>query len=740
MKKIIILLSVFLIAASTIAQEDGWDFLNIGHTLTSNNKYAAGSTCLIFAENNSPTVYVFNSLTGNWDSTLITTALEWTDAKADGNTAVLINDSLAVFYSALSNSFVQLRFEGQLLGSSIKLFGCKENMGYVVSETKFYVFDSEDSQVRSHNYVQVGETPYKQVYKGDDYLCFYLSASDLTVHTLAAYSSITKTISEFTGDNFYIFRQLEHGFIFGNFTAPDYLCGGYSSYSGTFSTKTSSIILSDVLHQYDENKVYPRLCYLFYSRSEVVNDIATFYLWVYNTLVGDFDEFSYQFNYNNMHIVPSVSGTGGQGIFHTTYDKDNNDKVNLITYDVYSRLFTQHDFNITYDYRNTFNVGGHLISVRTENKLVFYDFICNNYEFYYSDWQLNTFPSIQSLKLGNNYAAILYYKGPGINGKTAFSYNGTTDSLKLVSFSESNAFLDAFGSIDYSLIKFVNYTETAEQIIYSNIKDDWRIIPFPSGLINYEKLGYYILIDNNLNSTYIFNPINGEEFNIPVKNQGTLILEDSILVLPGNDLKYYGYSSIANSIISHPNIYYSSTAQSDRIIIRYSPMNSNDPSHLLYDGNVGKFLTLLTSTQTHGSRLLTAAGIKTALTVYSKGYLIAYDPTEITSADKNNNVVIANNFQLYQNYPNPFNPSTTISWQSPVSGHQVLKVFDVLGNEIATLVDEFKPAGSYEVEFRPESSIKHPASGIYFYQLKVANPEINSGQSYIQTKKMMYLK
>ena len=55
-------------------------------------------------------------------------------------------------------------------------------------------------------------------------------------------------------------------------------------------------------------------------------------------------------------------------------------------------------------------------------------------------------------------------------------------------------------------------------------------------------------------------------------------------------------------------------------------------------------------------------------------------------------------FSLEQNYPNPFNPSTIISWQSPISSYQTLKVFDILGNEVATLVDEFKPAGKYNIQ------------------------------------------
>jgi hypothetical protein len=93
---------------------------------------------------------------------------------------------------------------------------------------------------------------------------------------------------------------------------------------------------------------------------------------------------------------------------------------------------------------------------------------------------------------------------------------------------------------------------------------------------------------------------------------------------------------------------------------------------------------------------------------------------------------ITTSFKLEQNYPNPFNPSTVISYQLPVTSNVILKVYDVLGNEIATLVNEEKPDGEYEVEFSPESSIKQPASGIYFYQLQAG--------SFIQTKKMIFLK
>jgi len=85
-------------------------------------------------------------------------------------------------------------------------------------------------------------------------------------------------------------------------------------------------------------------------------------------------------------------------------------------------------------------------------------------------------------------------------------------------------------------------------------------------------------------------------------------------------------------------------------------------------------------------------------------------------------------FHLQQNYPNPFNPSASIQYAISSGQFVSLKVYDVLGNEVSTLVNEDKPAGTYEVEFNTTSL----PSGIYFYQLKA--------DSYIETKKMVLLK
>jgi len=85
-------------------------------------------------------------------------------------------------------------------------------------------------------------------------------------------------------------------------------------------------------------------------------------------------------------------------------------------------------------------------------------------------------------------------------------------------------------------------------------------------------------------------------------------------------------------------------------------------------------------------------------------------------------------FSLIQNYPNPFNSRTIISWQLPVSSQVTIKLFDILGNEIVTLVNEEKPAGEYKVEFDGSGL----PSGIYFYQLRAG--------THVETKKMVLIK
>ncbi len=105
----------------------------------------------------------------------------------------------------------------------------------------------------------------------------------------------------------------------------------------------------------------------------------------------------------------------------------------------------------------------------------------------------------------------------------------------------------------------------------------------------------------------------------------------------------------------------------------------------------------------------------------------------ITQSLSLQSVDVITTYALAQNYPNPFNPSTMINYQLPIDGHVTLKVYDVLGREVKTLVDESKSAGSYEVKFEASSL----ASGIYFYRVSITG---NDGKNFVSTKKMLLMK
>ncbi len=107
------------------------------------------------------------------------------------------------------------------------------------------------------------------------------------------------------------------------------------------------------------------------------------------------------------------------------------------------------------------------------------------------------------------------------------------------------------------------------------------------------------------------------------------------------------------------------------------------------------------------------------------------DTTFVVDVEEKQNP-IPTDYKLEQNYPNPFNPTTIISYQLPKAGNVTLKVYDVLGREVATLVNEEKSAGIYKIKFNPVSSFRNPASGVYFYQLKAGE--------FVETKKMLLIK
>ena len=141
----------------------------------------------------------------------------------------------------------------------------------------------------------------------------------------------------------------------------------------------------------------------------------------------------------------------------------------------------------------------------------------------------------------------------------------------------------------------------------------------------------------------------------------------------------------------------------------------------------------------YGAFLLTFDQLANSVPVWEEIVPLIHQALDAVTGVKDEPSNSPNSFRLEQNYPNPFNPTTVISYKLPVSSYVTLKVYDILGNEVVTLVDEYKQAGSYASQLSTNNL--QLSSGVYFYTLRImdSSPD-KSGSEYKETKKMILIK
>ncbi|QQS35842.1 MAG: cellulase family glycosylhydrolase [Ignavibacteriales bacterium] len=195
--------------------------------------------------------------------------------------------------------------------------------------------------------------------------------------------------------------------------------------------------------------------------------------------------------------------------------------------------------------------------------------------------------------------------------------------------------------------------------------------------------------------------------------------------------EYVNYTiDVQQSGLYDINIEYAANQSGGNMLLRMDGNNITNPLSLPVTGGWQNWSTLVVPD------IWLPQGTHTfSVNFYFGGFNIAFYEFVLTVSDVEDESNTINEFKLEQNYPNPFNPTTKIQFTLPSvetghapSLHVTLKIFDVLGNEVATLVDGYKETGKHEVNFDASGL----ASGIYYYQLKAG--------SFIQTNKMMILK
>jgi len=337
-----------------------------------------------------------------------------------------------------------------------------------------------------------------------------------------------------------------------------------------------------------------------------------------------------------------------------------------------------------------------------------------------------------NLSAMNSDYATLKYNNSGSEQWVAF-YDGPTNSSDLTTAIavdvEGNVYVTGYswgGSNTYEDYATIKYNSSGEQQWVARYNGSGNLSDIPVAIAvdaarNVYVTGYVSVSNTNRDyATIKYNSSGVQQWSRQYDGPGNSDDEAAALVLDSFGNPYvtgFSYSGTSWESSDIATIKYNTVGE-EQWIIRYNGAGiSMDAAHdLAVDASGNIYVT--------GS----SGG-----TFYYRGVFTTIKYSQLPTTIEDIILSIPETFVLAQNYPNPFNPSTTIRWQSPVSSWQTLKIYDVLGNEIATLVDEYKPAGSYEVEFNGNSDEgQNLSSGVYFYRLQAGE--------FSDTKKLILMK
>lgn len=712
MKKLIALISLFSIII--YAQNAEWVSTQLPNGIPNSYHYKVGGTCIIFVDDTSQAVHAFDIFSGQWKSLLAPTQNDWLGVEADGNAALTWNDDVIVGYSALTGTFDAINFTGNLLTLSGNEAGCIENFAFFVTDAALFVFDASDGSWRSFGYTYTGGIASGGGVVGkEDYIYLNLWILNDPAITVVAYSGITKTFDQMATEYLGDFFLLDHGFVFDNYNATPYMCAGYSAYTGTIKTKYSDHGIDMHRPFIDEDSIKPLICCLFISREDLGGGTSKRFLWVFNTETGDFAETTFNYDYVGNHYQPTISGCGGSFAFETVANHDLGGIIECYLYDAKSNSFSHFNTPLIYWGSNSLDEGGSVLDGFDKTNFVFYDTETLNYRTAQTHWVSGISPGLNERKSANYWCAIVY-KIFNTDTIKVMSYHAPTNNLNEWEIISN---LNTGSKAGPDLFWFV----LGDQLhVYAPLYDKWLQYDLTNVNARGSHGNYMYLQNNTLNQCTIYDAELDQEFIFP--RPYSLTHRDSFYIQYSNG-NYFAYSAAKNDTVSFAADQYTYQYYGEYI----GTMATSYYDLFVYDAYTNIFLPL-TLTAEHGMRNIYWPGGKTAFVLTQNGYLFAYKPGIISSAENESGTMIPNSIEVSQNYPNPFNPSTTIKYS--INGEMFIRlnVFDVLGREVATLVNEEQLSGNYSIEFNAANL----PSGVYFYRIETGN--------FVQTRKMLLLK
>lgn len=666
---------------------------------------------------------IFNSITGKWLDVTIPHSLLITDHLAAGNVAFFFTDSTLYAYSALVSHVDSVHYSGTRLASGpdeYRGYQCGNSLALFVTDQSFYVFDATDGQWHStpitlpDNYSGVAVSWVK-----DDFAAVALYRTGESAPKVVVYSSYHQA-----------FNQIEYG------PLPNTMMGhGFANLALNTGTTKTFIGYSAMKNQFTDvtvpvtgggsNQSGPHFengsVYAFYYDEVIIpGTLWRTHFYCYSTLLGVWQSSTLEYD----------PATGGYGGLHVGGEYASLLRTQINSYDpfvwsAYTNTFSQFTPALQGGTPAGFILGKNTFVCFSNDKAWGYD---AKKDSAVTTTIQGTYSS--NVREGKDFATFATWNW-GDDSMTVYFFNGNT-----MQWSNTKTWLaqssSTTGSDVFSLLNTLSsdYTQ-GEVVAYSALVDTISKQQFnsPVTYISIVKGNGVLAYCYNATQSFLYEAQNSffQPFNFSTYSTA---VSDSIMLSYNNSTSTaYGYSARTQAIASYTAMFSISlcTVGTSIGIIAGS---ANYTKCIAYNSYHNTWVPLLPEARTYG---IAVAG-NTALAFHDDTAYAFYPQPVATSANEHTASSLPATFSLEQNYPNPFNPFTTISFSLSELSFVSIKIYDLLGREIATVENSILPSGTHKKTWNASS---YP-SGIYFYRMKAY--AINGNGNFVSTKKLVLLK
>ena len=714
----------FYSAGLFFAQQPGWIEQSLPVSMTGSYLAERGDDVLIFTKSTSDIVYFFDTRINLWTEANLGTIQNFQKVLGAGNTAFAYSDEYLIGYSSVLSQWDTIKYQGDVLDpigvSTRKGYGCGDLLAYFITTANiYYIFDAELAEWKEYSFGIVSNaSSYNNFWAADNYAGAILGRNGNDYAKNIAYSLITHSFAELDQGGWYYYPDniMNGGYVaFYNNGVSEHKYFGYSSTTNAFTSVTfpSSFNVLNFAssispRSFDLKDIYVYTCG--YASGDQLN--REYVVKSYSTKTGNW--YSLNFNCDPVDCTCPADWRRGGSFSMGQYYCGSDYAVGFWKFYGTTGTHIGEIPELFATPSNTYVICGGTVAVGVGNHNLWF----HNFENAQS--RIKYYPPNNDVHFGGVTASENYCLIFRINSASdtmqAFFFNGNTNNLQSIETYSGNPSPVATSKVCGTFLGGPNN----EVMFYSEEKDSVIIYSFFEEYGSLHAKNYLMLLSWSTSTVFDASTCQIYEKNFQINPSG---IGNNIVFAKTGDMEFSSYSGITkNWSTKQTDQLINGYQAGDEIAIGYSVSNTKYWGYSAYDDSYYDLVP-------EGSFVSpwSLAGGKTAIVIRSDR-IYAFTPGAVTTVEENSNSFV-NTFSLSQNYPNPFNPGTTISWQLPVSSKVTLKVFDILGNEIETIVDGYYDAGSHSTLYIINSTL---SSGVYFYQLK-------SGK-YVKTKKMVFIK